>query len=374
MYKNKKMATFVASVCALSIVSCSVGIVSFADEENVISNENFETMDSFKDYITSTQGNISINGINSASEDTMINLVIDNSCLDSEGFITKDVIMDIPINIEDNPTFTQANMNLSIANQEGLELNYSIDSNTNLTAEKSGNDIVLSCNDAFISNDALFVAHVTIPKNTVKNGDMFDIKLSNVELVNGENKYLPNIPEYVYFVITDDSTVSGTVIVGRPIEEIPPENTTTDTIIIDTTVTTTTTYGSVPTGTGFPETTTTPIPTDTTITTTTRITTTTKLTSTEPSDTTTTVSSKKEDNKSDTTTTKISKKDTDTSKSNTSSNTKASSNSSKTSSSKESTSVEKEEKSMNTGSKGILGIIVAGLVSMSTAVAIRKKS
>lgn len=346
MYKNKKMATFVASVCALSIVSCSVGIVSFADEENVISNENFETMDSFKDYITSTQGNISINGINSASEDTMINLVIDNSCLDSEGFITKDVIMDIPINIEDNPTFTQANMNLSIANQEGLELNYSIDSNTNLTAEKSGNDIVLSCNDAFISNDALFVAHVTIPKNTVKNGDMFDIKLSNVELVNGENKYLLNIPEYVYFVITDDSTVSGTVIVGRPIEEIPPENTTTDTIIIDTTVTTTTT----------------------------RITTTTKLTSTEPSDTTTTVSSKKEDNKSDTTTTKISKKDTDTSKSNTSSNTKASSNSSKTSSSKESTSVEKEEKSMNTGSKGILGIIVAGLVSMSTAVAIRKKS
>lgn len=373
MYKNKKMATFVASVCALSIVSCSVGIVSFADEENVISNENFETMDSFKDYITSTQGNISINGINSASEDTMINLVIDNSCLDSEGFITKDVIMDIPINIEDNPTFTQANMNLSIANQEGLELNYSIDSNTNLTAEKSGNDIVLSCNDAFISNDALFVAHVTIPKNTVKNGDMFDIKLSNVELVNGENKYLPNIPEYVYFVITDDSTVSGTVIVGRPIEEIPPENTTTDTIIIDTTVTTTTTYGSVPTGTGFPETTTTPIPTDTTITT--RITTTTKLTSTEPSDTTTTtVSSKKEDNKSDTTTTKISKKDTDTSKSNTSSSTKASSNSSKTSSSKESTSVEKEEKSMDTGSNGILGIIVAGFMSISTAVAIRKKS
>lgn len=373
MYKNKKMATFVASVCALSIVSCSVGIVSFADEENVISNENFETMDSFKDYITSTQGNISINGINSASEDTMINLVIDNSCLDSEGFITKDVIMDIPINIEDNPTFTQANMNLSIANQEGLELNYSIDSNTNLTAEKSGNDIVLSCNDAFISNDVLFVAHVTIPKNTVKNGDMFDIKLSNVELVNGENKYLPNIPEYVYFVITDDSTVSGTVIVGRPIEEIPPENTTTDTIIIDTTVTTTTTYGSVPTGTGFPETTTTPIPTDTTITT--RITTTTKLTSTEPSDTTTTtVSSKKEDNKSDTTTTKISKKDTDSSKSNTSGSTKGNTSSSKASSSKESTSVEKEEKSMNTGSKGILGIIVAGLVSMSTAVAIRKKS
>lgn len=366
MYKNKKMATFVASVCALSIVSCSVGIVSFADEENVISNENFETMDSFKDYITSTQGNISIDGD--------LDFILSSSLVDDAGFFTEDITLDIPISIDDNPAFTEANMNLSIINQEGVELDYTIggsESKNGLFLKKSGNDIHLFCKEEFALNDTLFVVNVTIPKNMISSGSKFKINLSNVELINGDNKYIPSFPEttFISFSIVgspiEDPSTGTTTSIGKPIEDTS-----------STTTTTTTTYGSISTEdyTTVTETTTTPIPTDTTITTTTRITTTTKLTSTEPSDTTTTVSSKKEDNKSDTTTTKISKKDTDTSKSNTSSNTKASSNSSKTSSSKESTSVEKEEKSMNTGSKGILGIIVAGLVSMSTAVAIRKKS
>lgn len=369
MYKNKKMATFVASVCALSIVSCSVGIVSFADEENVISNENFETMESVESYVVSNQGKISIDGD--------LDFTLNNSFVDDAGFFTEDITLDIPISIDDNPAFTEANMNLSIINQEGVELDYTIGApyKNGLFYKKTDDNIHLFSKEEFALNDTLFVVNVTIPKNMIKSGSEFEINLSNVELINGDNKYIPSFPErtFIRFSIVgspiEDTSADITTSIGQPIKDTtttelttttPPQGTTSESQDTTTTKYTTTTRYT----TGEPQ-----------GTTTTRITTTTKFTSTEPNDTTTTIISKNTNNNNDTTTTtKISKKDTDSSKSNTSGSTKGNTSSSKASSSKESTSVEKEEKSMDTGSNGILGIIVAGFMSISTAVAIRKKS
>lgn len=384
MYKNRRLLAFITSICTLSMIACSTEIISFADEENITSNEDFNTntMDNFNDYITFSQGIIYFNGIDASSDDATINLEVESNWLDSDQVVTKGLTVDIPILITENPGFTQANMNLSIVNVDEnnpINLEYNI-LNSSGIAEKNGNSIQLSSSEVCSSDTILLTIQITIPKNTIKNGDMFDINFTDVELINEDNKYTPSVPEHLSLIITDDSDIDSTTIIGKPIEE-DTEYTSTQDDPIETTVSYTSTMETEPTITTEepPPTTNTTVATftskeDSKTTTTTKITTIDVPTNTSKTTTTTLISS---GSGSGTTTTITKVPDKSTSNSNSSkgssSNSKGSSNTSKSESvSQESSQQELEPPKL--GSRGILGIVMASLVSISTAFATRKKS